>query len=503
MDMSINPSTGFDPTTAVPMYRQIAEHLAGQIRSRALAPGTKLPPERQLAELYRVSRTTAINAYRCLEEAGLVRTRVGSGTYVAEGPAETAVQPMPWHQLLVPPLNNPLAGIIRELVSMDMADGAISLAAGMPDPALYPWPAFRKLLTTQPLELADLGHIATEGYYPLREALAARHSRQGAVVRPENVAVMAGSQQGLYLLAKALLNPGDYVVVEAPTYLGALQIFQAAGARLLTLPAGGPMPLDLLEDYLVRYRPKLLYLLPTFQNPCGRVMPLAERRELLALATRHRLAVIEDDPYGELYYDQKPPLSLKALDEHGRVIYLGTFSKIVFPGLRIGWVTGPEAVIHRLSLEKQYVDLHCNNLAQWKLWRFIEGGLFDQHLDQVRAEYRQRRNAMAQALKKHLGDRLHYLVPNGGFYFWCRLADPRISCHELLTEAGRQGVNFVPGDAFYSDGDGRRDFRLCFATNDVNGSQEGIRRLARALSVVEKGRRPAGDKLTRNLAPLI
>jgi DNA-binding transcriptional MocR family regulator len=503
MDMSISATAGFDPTTAVPMYRQIANHLAGQIKSRALAPGTKLPPERQLAELYRVSRTTAINAYRRLEEEGLVRTRVGSGTYVAEGPAETSVQPMPWHQFLVPPLNNPLVGILRELVAMDMAEGAISLATGMPDPGLYPWPTFQTLLSGRQLEPADLGYISTEGYYPLREALAARHSRQGAAVKPENVAIMAGSQQGLYLLAKALLSPGDYVVIEAPTYLGALQIFQAAGARLLTLPAGGPLPLDILEDYLVRYRPKLLYLLPTFQNPCGRVMPPTERQALLALAARHRLAIIEDDPYGELYYDQVPPPSLKAHDEHGRVIYLGTFSKIVFPGLRAGWVAGPEAVIHRLSLEKQYVDLHSNNLAQWMLWQFMIDGLFDTHLDRVRAEYRRRRNAMAQALKKHFGDRLSYVVPGGGFYFWCRLADPRISCRELLTEAGRQGVNFVPGDAFYPDGDGRRDFRLCFATKDADSLQEGVRRLARALSVVEKSRGPASGKPARTLAPLI
>lgn len=502
MDVSINPANGFDPTTATPLYQQIAGHIAAQIRSGTLAPGAKLPPERQLAELYRVSRTTAINAYRRLEEAGLVRTRVGSGTYVAEGPAEAAVQPMPWHQLLVPPLNSPLVGILRELVTMEAGGGLISLATGMPDPELYPWPAFRELLAARTPEGADLGHIATEGYYHLREVLAARQAGKEPA-RAENVAVTAGAQQGLYLLAKVLLNPGDYVIVQTPTYLGALQIFQTMGARLLTLPAGVPLPLDLLEDYLVRYRPKLLYLLPTFQNPCGRVMPLAERQAVLALAARHRLAVIEDDPYSELYYDAEPPPSLKSLDEHGGVIYLGTFSKIVFPGLRIGWVVAPEAVIRRLALEKQYVDLHSNNLAQWLLWQFIAGGRFAEHLGRARAVYRQRRDAMAQALKKQLGERLSYLTPSGGFYFWCRLTDPRLGCRELLAEAGRQGVNFVPGDAFYPDGEGTRDFRLCFATTGAAGLQEGVRRLARALAVVEKSRRTGGGRPTRSLAPLI
>ncbi len=499
MDMSIDLSA---EKSAEPMYEQIAAQIAAQIRSQALAPGMKLPPERLLAERCGVSRTTAINAYRRLEELGLVRTRVGSGTYVAEGGAEAAAQPMPWHQLLVPAWQSPVAGIIRDLVAMGDSAG-ISMATGMPDPRLYPWGAFQELLAQGGLAMADLGHIATEGYGPLREALAARHAAAGVPAGPENVAVVAGAQQGLYLLAKVLLNPGDYVVVETPTYMGALQIFQAAGARLLTLPAPGPLQLDLLEDYLVRYRPKLMYVLPTYQNPSGRVIPQGERQALLALAARHRLAVIEDDPYGDLYYDREPPPPLKALDQHGGVIYMRTFSKTVFPGLRAGWLVAPEAVIQRVAMEKQYVDLHSNNLAQWLLYKFVVSGGLDGHLAAVRREYRLRRDAMGQALRRFAGGRLSYAVPGGGFYFWCRLTGP-VTTRSLLPEAGRQGVSFVPGDAFYPGAEGEREFRLCFATNDATEIPEGIKRLARAITLAEKA---AGEHAKRagaaSLPPII
>ncbi len=479
-------------TTTAPMYEQIAAQIAAQIKSQVLAAGTKLPPERQLAEQCGVSRTTAINAYRRLEEMGLVRTRVGSGTYVAEGAGETAAPPMPWHQLLVPAWQSPVSGIIRDLVAMDMPADAVSMATGMPDPKLYPWADFQEFLAQGDLAMSDLGHIATEGYGPLREALAARHSAAGVAAKAENVSVMAGSQQGLYLLAKAFLNPGDYVVVESPTYLGALQIFQAAGARLLTLPAAGPLQLDLLEDYLIRYRPKLMYVLPTFQNPSGRVMPAAEREALLALAARHRLAVIEDDPYGDLYYDREPPPPLKALDKHGGVIYLRTFSKIVFPGLRVGWVVAPEPVVNRLSQEKQYVDLHANNIAQWLLYKFIASGRFDEHLARVRREYRPRRDATAQALRRWAGSRLSWVVPEGGFYFWCRLTGARVTTRSLLAEAGRQGVSVVPGDAFYPGTEGDKEFRLCFTTNDEATLQEGVKRLVKAIDLAEKSGGPEG-----------
>ncbi|HWQ61367.1 MAG TPA: PLP-dependent aminotransferase family protein, partial [Negativicutes bacterium] len=223
----------------------------------------------------------------------------------------------------------------------------------------------------------------------------------------------------------------------------------------------------------------------------------------LALAARHRLAVIEDDPYGDLYYDREPPPPLKALDRHEGVIYLRTFSKTVFPGLRVGWAVAPEPVIRRLSLEKQYVDLHSNNIAQWLLYRFIATGRLDEHLAMVRQEYRLRRDATAQALRRYAGDRLSYAVPEGGFYFWCRLTGSRVTTRSLLPEAGRQGVSVVPGDAFYPGQEGEKEFRLCFTTNDAAGLQEGVKRLVRAIDLAEKSTGPAGRRPAEPLPPII
>lgn len=505
MDASIIGPISFDATATAPMYLQIAEHIAAKIRGRLLPAGTKLPPERQLAALFGVSRTTAINAYRQLEELGLVRTKVGSGTYVNEAPAEAGPQPVPWHQTMVPHLPSPLAGILRDLVSVDIAGDTISLGTGLPDPALYPTAAFTSLFERHFARLnnADLGHIPTEGYLPLRTLLAAGHSRSGIPATAANIAVVSGSMQGLYLLAKIFINPGDYVIVEAPTYLGALPIFRTSGARVLTLPAPGPLQLDLLEDYLVRYRPKLLYIMPTFQNPSGRVLPLAERRALLALAARHRLIIIEDDPYGDLHYDQQPPPPLKALDPYGGVVYLRTFSKALFPGLRVGWVVAPEPVIDRLAMEKQYIDLHSANLSQWLLSKFLGEGLLSGHVERLRAEYKKRRDIAAAALQRHCSS-LSFAPPSGGFYFWCRLArSSSAGTRLLLHEAARQGVAFVPGEAFYPDSGGEQEFRLCFATNSEPVLQEGIKRLGKALSHLDKTAHADSRPLIHASQPII
>jgi DNA-binding transcriptional MocR family regulator len=373
-----------------------------------------------------------------------------------------------------------MASILKELVSAPQSDDMISLAAGMPDPAFYPVDFFQQLWTKHSPNTAEFGHIPTEGYMPLRQSIASLSHTKNITATPEDIMVVSGSQQGLYLLTKALLEPGDYVITETPTYIGAIQTFQAAGARLLKVPVTNQLDLELIEDYLIRYRPKLFYILPTFQNPTGRTLSLAERKALLELAARYRLVIVEDDPYGSLHYDQQPPPSLKALDEYGGVIYLGTFSKIIFPGLRTGWLVAPKEVIHRLSLEKQFIDLHSNNVSQILLHQFLEAGILEKHLATVRSIYSARRDAMAKALTKYCSDTLRFSVPKGGFYFWCTLQFDH-STRMLLHEAAARGVTFVPGEAFYQNPAPTNRLRLCFVTHDSEQIVEGIRRLASVL----------------------
>jgi len=471
------------PNASAPMYLQIANSFAAKIQDYTLPANTKLPPERELARLLEVSRTTVINAYRLLEERELVSTRLGSGTYVTElsitDPQSNAI---PWEQLFTPQYKSPLSSLLRTLIAAPTADETISLAAGMPDPLLYPLEIIKESLASDKHELdnADYGYIPTEGYHPLRRSLAVWQKSLGIQAAPDNVLIVSGSQQGLYLIVKAFIEPRDYVVVESPTYLGAIQVLESAGARILCLPQSDSLDLGVLEDYLIRYRPKLFYTIPTFQNPTGRVMPLHTRQELLRLGAKHRLAIVEDDPYSQLYYGQQPPPSLKSLDTYGGVIYLGTASKMLLPGLRTGWVTAAHQVVNRLAQEKQYIDLHSNNLSQKILHFCLEQDFLPGHLISVRREYKKRRDAMASAIRRYCGGYLDFELPSGGFYLWCNISSPTSSA-ELLRRSAAAGVTFVPGEAFYLDDNERRQVRLCFVTHNEDRLSEGIRRIGAIL----------------------
>jgi DNA-binding transcriptional MocR family regulator len=252
------------------------------------------------------------------------------------------------------------------------------------------------------------------------------------------------------------------------------------------------MRTDILERLLVRYRPQLIYTLPTFQNPSGRVMSPERRQALLSLAQRYQVPILEDDPYGELYYGDPPPPPVKSFDRQGHVIYLSTFSKILFPGIRLGWLVAPRPVVDRLASVKQDADLLSNTPAQWALTEFIRQGWLDEHIATLRQEYPRRCQAMLAALRAHIRRGLRWNEPTGGFFLWCHL-EGRLRSKDLLAEAAQRRVAFVVGEAFHADGDGQDTFRLNFTYQSEQGIQEGIRRLSEALTILMRGRqvRPA------------
>lgn len=474
-----------------PLYIQIGDLIAEEIRNNILHPGTKLPPERELADMFAVSRTTAINAYGYLERQDLVKTKIGSGTYVTEKILEnrTVIGEVPWAQLFASYIQTPVSTILKELVSMPSISDTISLAAGMADPAFYPIETLQDLYNRHwaNIDRAAFGHIPTEGYDPLRRSIVKLVKERGIHTKPENTLITSGSQQGLYLLSRALLEPGDYVVMESPTFIGAIQVFQSAGAKILSLPVSDSDSQSLLEDYFVRYRPKLLYLIPTFQNPTGHVMSVGKRKSLLTLAARHRLVIVEDDPYSELYYAEQPPPSLKALDLYDGVVYLSTLSKIMFPGLRTGFLVAPQILINRLTFEKQYIDLHCNNISQILAHIYLENDKLAGHLHDIRQVYKKRRDFMAKALHRYCGEYVEFEVPDGGFYFWCKMKQGGTSIR-LLNEAVKNGLYFAPGEAFYTTSTQNKEFRLCFTTHDENVLLEAVKRLAKALFRMNKNK---------------
>ncbi len=475
--------------TASPYYLQIAALIKSKIVDGSLEAGEKLPAERELALLFEVSRTTAINAYRHLEKDGYVSIKNGSGTYVSdrysfESSTNTEI---PWPQLLKPYIQSSMASLMSELMVSNVLEDKISLDAGMPDPDYYPVDIFSKLHRDYSAELdpRDFGHIPIHGYEPLRHTITQMLASEGIRCHADEVVILSGSQQGLYLTARVLIEPGDYVIIQAPTYLGAIQVFQSLGARVLSLPQREDFPLEILEDYLARYRPKLLYCIPTFRNPDGTVMNTGERKKLIQLAARYRLAILEDDPYSNYYYEDTPPASLKSLDDYGGVVYLSTFSKILMPGLRLGYMVAHPSLVNRIILEKQYVDLHSNNISQWLLDLFIKDGYLANHLIKMRGIYRNRRNVMVDALNLGLKSKLSFQIPQGGFYVWCKINE-NLSPKKRLQEALKMGVSFVPGEAFYAAAGEEYEFRLCFSRHNEKIILEGISRLEKAIGKLRK-----------------
>lgn len=498
-----------DRQSDIPLYLQISNQIRQRINTGDLPVGSKLPPERRMAAMLGVNRTTIVTAYRELAADGLIEGHVGRGTVVADpDPEISSTQSnlqIPWNQLFTSTtevMNDPL---LRDTTMISSRPDVISLATGIPSPELYPIELIRGLLD-EALHSSGptlLQHCPTEGYGPLRAALGQWMAGDGKPVNPEDVLVVAGSQQGLYLLARTLLDPGDLVVTESPTYLGALQVFRAAGARILSIPVDSAgMRVGMLEDLITRRRPKLIYTLPSFQNPSGSTLSHDRRRRLLDLAERFRIPIIEDDPYSVLRYEGAALPTMHQMDQRGIVIYLSTLSKILFPGFRLGWIAGPQPVIKRLALMKQIVDLDTNPLAQWAVWALLSRGHLREHVDELREIYPYRRDLMLDALNRHCQGLLEWNRPHGGFYIWARLPNG-LRTRDLLPEAARFGVAVAPGESFHPDGEGESTLRLNFTLPAHDQIDEAVRRLAAAIESLRSIRGAEERQLDKSATPIV
>ena len=465
----------------VALYQQIEAHLRRTIASGALPPGGRLPATRALARDLGVNRLTVETAYAELEAGGLVAGRAGSGTYVLAAPAlpPSGARSEPawpaWQLDLVARERAPEEGA--------HASRAISFADGRGDPALYPVEELRRVL--QAVMRRDGGSALEygppEGQPGLRRTIAEVLASQGLPARPEDVLVTAGSQQALALATMLLTRPGDAVLVERPTYPGALELFRAHALHTVTVPTDADgMRTGELEPLLLRHHPRLIYTVPTFHNPTGTCLPAARRRELLALADRHNVPVLEDDYVGDLRYDGRAQAPLKAWDRGGRVLYTGTFSKMLAPGLRVGFLVADGPVHAALVERKRLLDVATSNVLQRAVEAYVTVGRYQTHLRRIVRVYRRRRDTMLQALHGHLPS-LELEPPRGGLFIWARLPDG-LSARRLLPAAREAGVEFAPGDRFFPDSrDGDAFVRLNFAAHDPAVLEEGVRRLARAV----------------------
>ena len=468
-----------------PVYRHIAQAIERGITTGTLALDFRLPAERELAQALKVSRTTVVNAYRDLETRGLVRGHVGRGSFVSAAP-ESSGAPFAWRGKVAAAAARSSDSAIRDLLRYASDPTVFSVAAGTPALDAFPSDAYRRAMDRSLRRSPQLawGHGPTEGLPALRESIAHRFGGQ-----PQNVLVLAGAQQGLDLLARCLIDPGDTVVVDRPGYLGALHTFSAAGARLVGWDVVRH-DLGELEDLVQRYRPKLIYTNPTFQNPTGWTMPLKLRRHLLSLATRLRVPIIEDDTYRELYLNAPPPPSLHSLDTQSVVIHLNTFSKVLAPGLRLGWLSAAPPIIEQLALLKQRSDPHMPNLNQLIIADMLADGTFDNHLVELRTEHRRRRDAMMGALERHGAvGKLQWAVPDGGLYLWCRLSGRQKASH-VQIQAQAEAIAFVRGEHFYVDQAGERELRVCFSCVPASRADDIAKRLMRAINATRRESQP-------------
>jgi 2-aminoadipate transaminase len=348
---------------------------------------------------------------------------------------------------------------------------------------------------------ALLQYSPVGGYAPLRRYLAGYLLRFGVEARADEILVVNGSQQGFDLIARTLVDPGDLVAIEQPTYAGAMQSFRSFGARLLPVEwdAAGPRP-DVFERLCERQAPKLFYCQPSAHNPTGLALEPEVGRRLLAAATRHQVPIVEDGFDGSLHYGPRPPAPLKAADHAGVVIYIGTFSKILFPGLRLGWLVAPPAVVERLHAAKQLADLHTSALLQAAVHRFCERRLLERHVARVTAEYARRRTLLLAALRRRMPEGVTWTEPQGGFSLLLTLP-PGVTAAGLLPAALERGVAFTPGPAFFLDGAGERTLRLAFSSVAAGRIDEGVRRLAETIKGARRQPRPQRSEYP--LAPVV
>lgn len=389
-------------------------------------------------------------------------------------------------------LNNVETSAIRELFKLLGKPGIISFAGGFPDSAMFDVDGIReasmKALAEEPGGALQYG--ATEGYNPLREQLAAFMGSKGVQVAADGLIVTTGSQQALDLIGKTLVDPGAKVIVEAPTFLATIQCFRLYGAQVIGAPIDAQgVQVDRLEQLIAEHKPRFVYLIPTFGNPSGATLSLERRKRVLELAVKTQTVVIEDDPYGDLYFGEAPPPSLMALTaqvpgSRDWLVHCGSLSKVLSPGLRVGWMIAPAALLARATMCKQFSDAHTSTFAQATAAQYLKAGRMPATLAHVREVYAERAKTMGECLKQELGDAISFTQPGGGLFFWARLtgAGGKLNdANELAKRAIEKGVAFVPGAPFFATNPDVSTLRLSFATVGVDKIREGVERLGTAV----------------------
>ena len=463
-----------DRASRRPLYLQVVDQIKERIRSGSLPAGTRLPPVRQVAHDLGLTRLTVHNAYAELQADGWIESFVGRGSFVAARPASTIDHGDP---LLTAPTSVRRPGELADLLQLSQQPEIISFAQASPAAETFPLREFgravQQAITTHD-GAALYGYGTSQGDPLLRDQLAVYLLERAVQARPEQIVVVGGAQQGIDLVLRALVQPGETVLVEHPTYLGIIERSEMQAVALHGVPMDAEgIRLDALERAILLHRPRLLYMVPTYHNPTGSTMSPDRQEALLALAARHGLLILEDDIYGALPLDGQAPLPLKARDRAGSVIYLSSFSKVLMPGLRIGMLVPPPHLLDALIAAKRLADLQSPQLTQRALALYLRDVHWGAHLRTVRALYRERRDVMLTHLRRNFPGEVRWTRPAGGLSLWVELP-PGVRAMDLYLDAIERGVAFAPGEAFFAEPPATSYFRLSYGPQPADLIVKGI-----------------------------
>ena len=471
------PQPNLDSASVTPLYRQLYTYFSGLIQSGRLTSGERLPPTRELAGSLGLNRTTVSAAYELLESEGLITGQVGRGSFVAGRAAETAA--LEWDQLL-----KPSAAIVPPLAP-PLSPDAISFATSRPSEHLFPLAALRASCE-EVMAGPDFAHVlqlgSPSGYEPLRRYLLDAAHAENLAGPDDDVVITNGCQQSLDLIGRVLLRPGDKVVVEDPVYPGLRSLFLEAGAQLIGVPVGSAgIDVQSVPAILERERPRLMVVTSNFQNPTGATLPVAARAALLHAVRSAGMPLVESDIYGDLRYRGEPLPPIKSSADGGHVMLLRSFSKITFPGLRVGWVLAPRTLIARLAQAKQLADLHTDQLSQAVLLRFAQSGQLAAHRKRILKAGGERLAAVLAACDRYLPAGSRITRPQGGMNLWVRLPEP-LDAGELLARAHRENVSYLPGKYFAVSRFDPGALRLSFAGLTPEEIRKGLAALGSIFS---------------------
>jgi DNA-binding transcriptional MocR family regulator len=475
-----------DRDLETPIFEQLKQQIIRQIEGGALSPGSRLPATRDLADQLGVARISVVNAYEELKAEGYIQSHVGRGTFVT---GRTPAAFFDAGSGALAGAGRTQGAALRELLRLSERPGVINFSVGTPADSFLPVDLIRNGMNAVLARdgASAIAYEQPEGYPPLRQAIAGLVAGRGIDVSADEVLITGGCQQALDLAIQALLNPGDVILTSNPTYAGILDIAYARGVNPIGVPLDGDgMQTGDLEEMIAEHRPRLIYLAPTYHNPTGTVMPLHRRRQLLDLAGRYRVPILEDGVYEDLSYTGAPPPPLKAMDDSGIVLYASSFSKVLLPGMRIGYLLAGERLYYRLARVKAAADICSPSLNQRVIHLALERGLLAEHVARILADCRLRRAAMLDALALHMPYAC-WIDPAGGLYLWLEMPPDGPASAEFYLHAVQMGVAFAPGPLFHTDGQGSHTLRLNMVAHPPQVIGEGIRRLALAWNELAAG----------------